>query len=233
MDVIFVGDIGWLFVNNELIDELDLTDVQTAGDIRAVTGFYTGDERAGFATNFGTFQIARPSLIMENNSGTLVKEENNTAGWRTTKTLSNSYSTATIKVPYDPPTTWSISFDFRSDEGQGRVLIDSRPVGSGTQYRWKLKHHPNLANSGSSIITEGLLSNLVVSAGGSNKLSLMVKDDIGVFYLNDQKVSELDLISITETGYVGIGTFLFTGEGWAPVGTVTEFNDFNVWSIGD
>ena len=61
----------------------------------------------------------------------------------------------------------------------------------------------------------------------------MVIDDVGVFYLNDQKVSELDLISITETGHVGIGTFLFTGEGWAPVGTVKEFEDFNVWSIGD
>ena len=61
----------------------------------------------------------------------------------------------------------------------------------------------------------------------------MVIDDVGVFYLNDQKVSELDLISTTETGYVGIGTYLFSGDGWEPPGTVTEFEDFNVWSLGE
>jgi hypothetical protein len=43
----------------------------------------------------------------------------------------------------------------------------------------------------------------------------------------------LDLTSISETGIVGIVTYLFSGKGWAPLGTVTEFEDFNVWSLGD
>ena len=231
--VIFVGDKGWLFVNNKLVIDLDLSDVQTAGDIRAVTGFYSDDEKTGFATNFGTFQIVRPSLIMQNNSGTLVKEEGKTSAWGPTKKLANSYSTGMIKVPYDPPKLWTIGFNFRRDEGKGSVFIDSRPMGSGTEYRWRLKYHPDSSEAINSTITEGLVSNLVVSSVSSNKLSLMVINDVGVFYLNDQKVTELDLISIHGTGTLDIGTFFFGGEDWEPVGTVTEFEDFNVWSLGD
>jgi hypothetical protein len=231
--VVFIGDIGWLFVNNKLVTDLDLSDVQNAGDIRAVTGFYSNDEKTGFATNFGAFQIVRPSLIMQNNSGTLVKEEGKTSAWGPTKKLANSYSTGTIKVPYDPPKLWTIGINFRRDEGKGSVFIDSRPMGSGTQYRWRLKYHPDSSEAISSTITEGLLPNLLVSAGSLNKLSLMVINDVGVFYLNDQKVTELDLISIPGTGTLDIGTFFFGGEDWEPVGTVTEYEDFNVWSLGD
>ena len=231
--IIFVGDIGWLFVNNKLVTDLDLSDIQTAGDIRTVTGFYQDDEKAGFATNFGAFQIVQPNLIGHHASGSFVKEEGKTANRVTIKKMTNFYSIGTIKAPYDPPKFWSIGFDFRADEGKGYIFVDSRPTQSGTEYRWRLKHRPNRMNSTSSTITEGLLSNLIVSAGGSNKLGLMVIDDVGVFYLNDQKVSELDLTSISESGVAGIGAFFFGGEDWEPVGTITEYEDFNVWSLGD
>ena len=61
----------------------------------------------------------------------------------------------------------------------------------------------------------------------------MVIDDVGVLYLNDQKVAELDLSSIPGAGTTGIGAAFFSGEDWEPDGTVTEFEDWNVWSLGD
>ena len=71
--VVFVGDTGWLFINNSLVTDLDLSDVTGAGDIRAVTGVYGETHmRSGFATNFGAFQIVRPSSIMKYPSGELV-----------------------------------------------------------------------------------------------------------------------------------------------------------------
>ena len=68
--VVFIGDIGWLFINNSLVTDLDLSDVTGAGDIRVVTGVYGETHmRSDFATNFGAFQIVRPSSIMKYPSG--------------------------------------------------------------------------------------------------------------------------------------------------------------------
>jgi hypothetical protein len=229
--VVFVGDTGWLFINNSLVADLDLSDVTGAGDIRVVTGVYGAtDQRSDFATNFGAFQIVRPSLIMKKSLGALVIEDY-IPQWRTTQKLRNSYSTVKIKNPYGPPNYWSYGLVFRDDDGMGRVVVHSRTSMGGNwdlSYRWDAQ----VASTGS-IISYGTASNLKMNAGDSNKLGLMVIDDVGVLYLNDQKVSELDLSSIPGAGTFAVAAGIYGGEGWAPFGTVTEFEDFNVWSLGD
>ena len=230
--VVFVGDIGWLFINNSLVTDLDLSDVTGAGDIRVVTGVYGETHmRSDFATNFGAFQIVRPSSIMKYPSGELVEETGYISRLDSSKKPVNSYSTVTIKNPYGPPKYWSYGLTFRDSEGMGYIIFDSMV---GSDYNWELKYRwdSEVASSASSI-TSGKASNLKLNAGDSNKLGLMVIDDVGVLYLNDQKVSELNLTSIPGAGTTGIATGFFSGEDWEPDGTVTEFEDFNVWSLGD
>jgi hypothetical protein len=228
--VVFVGDTGWLFINNSLVTDLDLSDVTDAGDIRAVTGVFGDDERSGFATNFGAFQIVRPSLILKNPSGSLVSEEGMFKMRSTIKNLANSYITVTIKNPYGPPKYWSYGLRFRDDNGMGNIIFNSVP----DSYNWELIYRwDRLVPSTGSVITTGTASNLKLSAGESNKLGLMVIDNVGVLYLNGQKVSEFDLTAISGTGQSGVSSGWYGGEEWEPIGTVTEFEDFNVWSLGD
>ena len=231
--VVFVGDIGWLFVNNKLVADLDLSDVAGAGDIRAVTGVYGPTHmRSGFATNFSLFEIVRPSLILKNPSGALVKEDGAITELESSKELANSYSTVTMRNPYGPPRPWSYGFEFRNGEGMGYIVFNSRP---GSSFNWELKYRWDaLESSSASQITSGKASNLKLNAGDSNKLGLMVIDDIGVLYLNDQKVNELNLTSITGSGTNAIGAGFYSGEeDWESDGTRTEFEDFSVWSLGD
>jgi hypothetical protein len=51
--------------------------------------------------------------------------------------------------------------------------------------------------------------------------------------LNNQKVDEFDLSSISEAGTSAVAAGWYSGEEWEPDGTVTEFEDWNVWSLGD
>jgi len=229
---VFVGDTGWLFINNSLVTDLDLSDVTGAGDIRAVTGVYgETDMRSGFATNFGGFQIVQPSLILKNSSGALVKDGDFISELDSSKELVNSYSTVTMRNPYGPPRPWSYGFEFRDGEGMGYLVFNSMP---GSSYNWELRYRSHtVESSSSSRITSGKASNLKLNAGDSNKLGLMVIDDVGVLYLNDQKVSELNLTSITGSGTNGIGAGFYTDEEWESDGTLTEFEDFNVWSVGE
>ena len=76
---------------------------------------------------------------------------------------------------------------------------------------------------------------LNIGAGESNKLGLMVIDNTGVLYLNDQKVSELNLTRTFTTGIgtAGISVSYLNGDEWEPVGTVIEYEDWNLWSFGD
>jgi len=228
--VVFVGDTGWLFINNSLVTDLDLSDVTDAGDIRAVTGVFGDDERSGFATNFGAFQIVRPSLILKKSLGSFARLEGKIAFWRTPQKLLNSYVTVTIKNPYGPPKYWSYGLTFRDDTGMGNITFNSMP----DSYNWELSYRwDRMVPSTESVITTGTASNLKLSAGESNKLGLMVIDNVGVLYLNDQKVSEFDLTAISGAGKSGVLSGFYVGEEWEPIGTVTEFEDFNVWSLGD
>ncbi|MGY8734218.1 MAG: S1C family serine protease, partial [Pirellulales bacterium] len=230
--VVFVGDIGWLFINNSLVTDLDLSDVTGAGDIRAVTGvFGETDMRSGFATNFGAFQIVQPSLILKNPSGALVRDGNFITELDSSKELVNSYSTVTMRNPYGPPRPWSYGFEFRNGEGMGYIFFNSMP-GAGLNWELKYRWDSQVSSSGSRI-TSGKSSNLKLNSEDSNKLGLMVIDDVGVLYLNDQKVSELNLTSITGSGTNGIAAGFYSIEDWEPVGTRTEYVDFNVWSLGD
>ena len=120
---------------------------------------------------------------------------------------------------------------FRTDDGMGMVIVHSKTSMGGN---WELSYRSDAANSvTTSVITYETASNLKMNAGESNKLGLMVIDNVGVLYLNDQKVSEFDLTAISGTGQSGVASGWYGGDEWEPIGTVTEFEDLNVWSLGD
>ena len=57
--LITVGDKGFLYLNENLLGELDLSSTLTAGDVGVVAGYYEGDSVAGYATAFEDFAVRR------------------------------------------------------------------------------------------------------------------------------------------------------------------------------
>ena len=55
--IIALGDEGWLFVNGVYIDKLDLSSLTQAGEVSAVTNYFTDDGIAGYSTRFEDFTI--------------------------------------------------------------------------------------------------------------------------------------------------------------------------------
>ena len=55
--VITLGDEGQLFINGVYIDKLDLSGLETAGEVSAITNYFTGDGIDGYSTRFEDFTI--------------------------------------------------------------------------------------------------------------------------------------------------------------------------------
>jgi tRNA A-37 threonylcarbamoyl transferase component Bud32 len=55
--LIALDDIGYVFINDELVSELDLSPRSHSGDVSVVTTFFTGDEIEGSVTTFTDFTV--------------------------------------------------------------------------------------------------------------------------------------------------------------------------------
>jgi hypothetical protein len=55
--LIFQGERGWFFLNNEMISELDLSTRMNPGSIFIATGIFQGDGKAGSSTRYSDFSI--------------------------------------------------------------------------------------------------------------------------------------------------------------------------------
>ena len=59
LQLIAIGDKGLLYLNGNLLAELDLSGNRRAGDVGVLAGYYAGDEVAGYATVFENFTVRR------------------------------------------------------------------------------------------------------------------------------------------------------------------------------
>jgi len=223
--IVFVDDIGWLFVNGTMVTDLDLADVTGSGDIRAITGVRTGDERTGSTTEVSKFVIFQPNRIAGPNSGSLTKKAGFIPSDQVLTSVEDTYLTATIRAPYSSLAgDWSFGFIFRSDTGFGAVVFTDTG-------EWKLIYRPDKSPDSSETLESGTVFNLNILEGDLNKIELLAIDNVGALYLNGQRVAYLDLTKITGAGTTSLVAAYYSGE--EPVGTVTEFTEFEVWSLGN
>lgn len=54
---IALGNEGWLFINGQYMEKLDLSGLNRTGRVSAVAGYYTGDGIVGYSTRFEDFTI--------------------------------------------------------------------------------------------------------------------------------------------------------------------------------
>ena len=134
---------------------------------------------------------------------------------------------ATFVNPYSAASnSWDYGFIIR-DSGTGssarfiKVVVTSRG-------RWDAAWREG-TNSESKTIAEGTLGRFDTSADGQNKLWLAAVGDRGLFFVNGEFISELDLSDVAGAGDVAVITGAFIGNEVA--GAVTRFEDFQVSSL--
>lgn len=120
--------------------------------------------------------------------------------------------------------SWDFGVMFRhhGNNNQYRLIVSS-------EKKWQLRN--NIDSSNGEIIQDGKIANLQLSEGSSNNLKLYVIDDLGILFLNDHFISELDLSARRISGAVAIGTGFFNGN--EVEGEKTQYTNFSIWKFAE
>ena len=208
------GARGVLFVNGEFVALLDFSDVAGAGDIAVITGAFSGNERAGAVTRYENFQASSLRHRYGPASGRLEYQEGLISSHPSRVWTSNLITEATFTSP--PGRDWSYGFIIRNSEFNRLEVI-----GIAGDHSW-FHHTRRPSDSDYTTAGEGRLS---ASLRSRNHLLLIALEATGLFFLNGELVSRLDLSHNRDQGEVhAIGGFYnnHTGE--------PSFEGFSVWT---
>ena len=208
------GARGVLFVNGEFVALLDFSDVAGAGDIAVITGAFSGNERAGAITRYENFQASSLRHRYGPASGRLEYQEGLISSHPSRVWTSNLITEATFTSP--PGRDWSYGFIIRNSEFNRLEVI-----GIAGDHSW-FHHTRRPSDSDYTTAGEGRLS---ASLRSRNHLLLIALEATGLFFLNGELVSRLDLSHNRDQGEVhAIGGFYndHTGE--------PSFEGFSVWT---
>ncbi|MDZ8258065.1 hypothetical protein [Nostoc sp. ChiQUE01b] len=135
--------------------------------------------------------------------------------------LRNFIVEAQFHNPYDGAMdNWTYGFAFQ--ENTSDKLNDTQRKSFDV---WVASKEKEWRFGGTSRSSNGKLSNLNVSDGSSNKLSLVVKEKKAIFFVNDMYIQTFDLSEFTNKGDV----FLIAKDGRS--GKSVQYTSLKVWSL--
>lgn len=117
---------------------------------------------------------------------------------------------------------WDYGFIFRhaGRNDQYRLVIFSTRA-------WELTY--NIKNPNGILVRKGIINNLDLKEGKSNRFLLICMGETGWLYVNDELISELNVSARSQTGRLAIGTGFMSGDEKA--GQATQFHNLTVWSL--
>ena len=220
--VVFVGERGWFFVNDEFVSFLDISDATRSEeyDVSVITGAFTGNEVDGKVTRFEDFSITRLTKRYGPADGKLVKEPGFIAGHDSDVWTRDLVVEAEFISPQGED--WDYGFIIRNPEFNRLEVI-------GVERRSGWFHKTRaLDDSEYTTVAEGspaLRLGYRRLLRGTNHLLLMAFGDTGWFFVNNGLFAKLDLSHNMDSGWVSaMGDFYNSHH--SPV----EFENFNVWA---
>ncbi len=215
--VVAIKEHGWLFVNDEFVSGLDLSDVTEEGDVAVITGAFAGDEVAGAVTRFENFRGDRLSKRYGPADGKLEKEPGKVAthGSRVqTRDL-------VVKAEFLNPqgSDWSYGLMIRNPAFNQLEVIGL------TDKAWWFHETRDVGDDEYTKLADGYLSGAGITLLSRNHLLIIAIEGAGWFFVNDQLVAKLDLgHNQTSGGVSAMGDFYSSHQG-SP-----SFENFNVWA---
>ncbi len=222
LQLIAVGGRGWLFLNGHATGTLDLTGGPVRGDVAVITGYRTENEVPGQSTRFREFTVSQPEAL---GGGSGVLEHTADGLIKVSPTQLNAVDFIATATFTNPDTAdgsrWDYGFIFR-DAGPNN--FHGVYVGSDRQWNHLLEtggRQPEFARSGALRLT--------TVAGRQNTLVLLAMGNLGLFYVNDILVQEVDLGEGATDGGVAVASG-FSEEARTP-GQTIGYTGFAVWSL--
>lgn len=242
-------EVGFFWLNSELIAELDLSDRTNVGDVAIGTGMFVDAEVAGEATRYEDFTVwslpsevarfaptatARSGLLSDvtrgapafgPESGTLVNElDDDQVEVSTAEGFDgeNFVVEATFFAPYDVTVgEWDMGYFFRRTSSTSHYFLEVSSDGN-----WSVR----VRTSDAARYLEGGYTPFVrTEAGAANRVALVVQGNVGYFYLNNNYISEVDLSELRQAGEIQIATGLIVDHEFD--GYVTEYESFRIWEL--
>jgi len=116
---------------------------------------------------------------------------------------------------------WDVGFLFRDAGKNDEFRLDVESDGD-----WSLNDRRGDEDN---FVDTGWISDLDVSAGGSNRLTLLAEGHQGFFFVNDIFIAELDLSSRTNSGDISAAIEIASDH--EVEGEITAYEGFTVWSL--
>ena len=223
--IIYNDDAGWLFINDEYVEELDLSGLTGDGRVSAVGSYFQGDGISGKSTKFEDFTIRGLRTVYGPRDGNIKHDPDDgfIDDHETYTSLANGIIEANFSNPYaSSQGDWSNGFIIR-DTGDGEfhtIVIEEDGY-------WDHRLWTRDADASQELATK--FSNLVSTpANGSNHIRIIALGDEGWLFINGVYTDKLDLSGLTQAGEALAVTNYFTDDGLA--GYSTSFEDFTIWS---
>ena len=209
---------GWFFVNDEFVSTLDLSAINGAGDVAAVTGVYKDDEQAGAVTRYEGFQGSELTKQYGPARGQLQNRLDGVSTHVSGVWTRDLVTEAEFTNPLG--SNWDYGFVIRSPVPNRLDLIGIN--GSGQWF-----HHTR--DVGDDKYTDAakdwLDSTGIDWHSRRNYLLLLAFGDSGWFFLNDQLISKLDLSYNLDYGRISA-----MGDSYKDHDGSPRFSNFNVWA---
>ncbi len=216
--VVTIGERGWFFVNGDYVTSVDLSNATGKGDVAVITGAYTGDEVAGAVTRYEEFKGYELRKRYGPADGILEKEPGS-IGWHGSGVWTRDL---VVEAEFVNPRVqnWDYGFAVRNPQFNRTEVIGV------TDDEWWFHKTRNVGDDAYTDVASGYLRNSGLRlVSGQNYLLLIVVEECGWFFINDQLVAKLDLAHNLDVGNVGASGDFFTDNDGEPM-----FENFNVWA---
>jgi serine/threonine-protein kinase len=220
-ELITAGDVGFFFLNGELVSQLDLSSRTNPGDIALGTGFYAVNELNGESTSYNEFGLWPVAPVYGPTSGELVHVIDDLIKLESANVDQvNFIAEATFTNPFAASVNgWDYGFSLRSNGSFKYWLVVA------SEGDWQLADRQGSVDD-EVTVAEGDLTNLNLGENEQNQLRVIAWGNTGYFFVNDEFIAQLDLSGNQDSGDIEVITaYYFDHE---IEGEATGFGDFTI-----
>ena len=214
--------VGLVFVNGAFVTGLTLPTADDRSDVSIITGYFHGHEIPGQSTRFSGFRVSAPEHLGNENGELYFDDDDQIDTFHMLVDSKDFVAGAEFTNPYSNQFgRWSYGIAFRHTGPDSFQAVTVNSDGT-----WE--HFIRDGNT-DSVYEEAGRVRLNLDAGTENRLVMLAVGNAGVFSVNGEFVSLLDLGTSVESGDVWVGANFYQSDGVR--GYPTHFEDFEIWSL--
>ena len=216
--VVVIEDRGWLFVNSQLLTDLDVSGGSDRGSLKVATGIFKGNSVPGKSTVVSNIYAEELGLLYGPSSGELTKKESYIATQRAGLDVSWAYVSAEVRPP-DSTESWSAGFLFRSKNRDDRLVFR---ITSTSWWSVDLATH---SGEGWQSLEDGYSNHIDLNDPILNRIEIFFIGQVAMMYVNGHSLGSADIGAVTGSGDIKLAYGIYRDDDH----TTARFEAFTVW----